>query len=99
MITSARPMAISRSRVQTRISLRKEWNGADLSAAAVESGCSLLTVAVTWPAVTTGEDAGSRFSGELEVAGCFSSGLAIFWCLVFIACHRGPRQMRFAAVP
>src|SRR5229473_8117256 len=75
MITSARPMAISRSRVQTRISVRKEWNGAERSVAAVETGCSLLRVAVTWPAVGTEEDAGSRLSGELQVVGCFSSGL------------------------
>src|SRR6267378_4618228 len=85
MITSARPMAINRSRVQTRISLRRECSGADRSAAGLESGCSLLTVAVTWAVVATEEDAGSRVSGEVEVAGCFSSGLSIFRCLVFIA--------------
>src|SRR5258708_8504364 len=36
MITSARPMAINRSRVQTRISLRKGCIGAIRSAAATE---------------------------------------------------------------
>jgi hypothetical protein len=30
------------------------------------------------------EDAGGEVSGEVEVASCFSSVLAIFCCLVFI---------------
>ena len=48
----------------------------DLPAVAAESGESLLTA--------EGE-AGRAVSGEVEVAGCFSSGLSIFGCLVFIA--------------
>src|SRR5260370_29165178 len=75
MITRARPMAISRSRVQTRISLRKECSGADRSAAALESDCSRLTFTAARPAVTTEDDAGTLGSGNVEVAGCFSLGL------------------------
>src|SRR6266851_10086667 len=48
----------------------------DLPAVAAESGESLLTAE---------DEAGRAVSGEVEVAGCFSSGLSIFGCLVFIA--------------
>src|SRR6266566_5084789 len=85
IITRARPMAIRRSRVQTRISLRKECSGTDRSGAAVEPGGSLLTLDVIWAAFTTEEDAGTGVSGAVEVGDCFSSGLSIFGCLVFIA--------------
>src|SRR5229473_3937524 len=85
MITRARPMAIKRSRVQTRISPRKECGGTDRSAAADGPDCAFFTLAVIWEAATTEDDAGTGISGEVEVAGCFSSGLSIFWCLTFIA--------------
>src|SRR6266566_8801935 len=108
IITRARPMAIRRSRVQTRISLRKECSGTHRSGAAVEPGGSLLTLDVIWAAFTTEEDAGTGVSGAVEVAGCFSSILSIFRCLVFIAwpsrpapdafCRRCRRSVE-AAVP
>src|SRR6267154_3510742 len=47
----------------------------DRPAVAADSGKSLLTAE---------EEAGTAVSGEVEVAGCFSSGLSIFRCLVFI---------------
>src|SRR5690242_5604200 len=84
MITSARPIAIRRSRVQTRISLRRECAGAGRPAA-VASGRSLLTPGVNWLSVAREGDAGAGFSGDVEVAGCFSSGLSILGRLVFIA--------------
>src|ERR1700694_2112555 len=108
MITKARPTAISRSRVQTRISFRKECSGADRSAAALESDRSRLTFAAARSAVTTEDDAGTWVSGEVEVAACFSSDLSIFGCLVFIArpsrrapdafYHRGPRSAKAAGL-
>src|SRR5689334_18040444 len=84
MITSARPMAIRRSRVHTRISLRKECGSAGLSAA-LASERSLLTLAVIGLTVNREDDAGAGVSGDVEVAGCFSSSLSILRRLVFIA--------------
>src|SRR5260370_29801688 len=98
IISRARPMAIRRSRVQTRISLRKECSGTDRSGAAVEPGGSLLTLDVIWAAFTTEEDAGTGVSGAVEVAGCFSSILSIFRCLVFIAWPLRPAPDAFWAV-
>src|SRR5690349_14799279 len=69
MMTSASPMAISRSRVQTRISVRKECavgDPEDNEAAGVRS-------------------AGAGPSGTSVRRGFFSSALSIFGCLVFIA--------------
>src|SRR5260370_25594390 len=85
MITRARPRAIRRSRVQARISARRECNVAERSAAVLESERSLPTFAVGCVAVTTEDDAGIGVSGEVEVAGCFSSGLSILGRLTFIA--------------
>src|SRR6267378_7971898 len=72
----------------------------DLPAVAAESGESLLTAE---------DEAGRAVSGEVEVAGCFSSGLSIFGCLVFIArpsrrapdafCRSGPRSARLLGLP
>src|SRR6266705_2891040 len=95
IITRARPMAIRRSRVQTRISLRKECSGTDRSGAAAEPGSSLLTLDVIWAAFTTEEDAGTGVSGAVEVAGCFSSILPILRCLVFIAWPSRPAPDAF----
>src|SRR5205807_6415286 len=80
MITSARPIAIRRSRVQTRISLRRECGGAGRPAA-LASERSLLALAVIWLAVTREDDAGAGISGDVEVAGCFSSSLSILGAL------------------
>src|SRR5438445_13818946 len=84
MITNARPIAIRRSRVQTRISLRRECAGAGRPVA-VDSERSLLTPGVNWLAVAREDDAGAGVSGDVEVAGCFSSCLSILRRLVFIA--------------
>src|SRR5438067_11763198 len=83
MITNARPIAIRRSRVQTRISLRRECAGAGRPVA-VDSERSLLTPGVNWLAARE-DDAGAGVSGDVEVAGCFSSSLSILRRLVFIA--------------
>src|SRR6266436_8164825 len=48
----------------------------DLPAVAAASGEPLLIAA---------DEAGRAVSSEVAVAGCFSSGLSIFGCLVFIA--------------
>src|SRR5438105_3239901 len=80
MITHARPIAIRRSRVQTRISLRRECGGAGRPAA-LASERSLLALAVIWLAVTREDDAGAGISGDVEVAGCFSSSLSILGAL------------------
>src|SRR5882724_7130312 len=69
MMTSARPMAMSRSRVQTRISLRRE--------------CAVV-LGPEGEAIMAGET-GSGLSGIAEVGGSFSSALSIFGCHVFIA--------------
>src|SRR5713226_4799056 len=81
MMTSARPMAMSRSRVQTRNSLRREFAGIERSGG---------EVAAARPEVTMEDDAGSEVSGGVEVASGFSSELSIFGCLVFIACPSQP---------
>src|ERR1700674_859518 len=75
MITSARPMAIRRSRVQTRISLRRRWW---VFAWEDEASCA--------GGVGAKEDFGA--SGEPPVGGAirFSSGLRISNCLYFITC-------------
>src|SRR5712664_4277305 len=85
MITRARPMAIKRSRVQTRISLRKECSGNERSTLTLVPDCPLRKFAAVWPADATEGSAGARVSGDVEVGDCFSSGLSIFACLVFIA--------------
>src|SRR5260370_24953583 len=85
MITRARPMAIRRSRVQRRISLRKECSGKERSTLTLVTDCPLRKFGAVWPAVTTEGSAGARVSGDVEVGDCFSSGLSIFGCLVFIA--------------
>src|SRR5258706_10530927 len=85
MMTRARPMAIKRSRVQTRISLRRECSGSGRSAPPVASERSVRKFDVVWPATATEGSAGAIVSGDFEAAGCFSSGLSIFGCLVFIA--------------
>src|SRR5260370_4851225 len=85
MMTSARPMAIKRSRVQTRISLRKECSGSERSTLTVTSGCVLRKLAVVWPATATEGNAEARVSGDVDVAGCFSFGVSIWATLVFIA--------------
>src|SRR5438046_9445890 len=91
MITNARPIAIRRSRVQTRISLRRECAGAGRPVA-VDSERSLLTPGVNWLAVAREDDAGAGVSGDVEVAGCFSSCLSIFRRLVFIAWPSRPAR-------
>src|SRR5712691_5594586 len=76
MITSAKPMAINRSRVHTRISLRKECTVAGRSAREMSRDRSEVTMEV---------DAGAGVSGAAGGASCFSLELSIFGCLVFIA--------------
>src|SRR5260370_34687860 len=78
MMTSARPMAIKRSRVQTRISLRKECSGSERSTLTVTSGCVLRKLAVVWPATATEGNAEARVSGDVDVAACFSFGVSIW---------------------
>src|SRR5579863_9143156 len=75
MITSARPMAISRSRVQTRISWRNSWCG---PACAAELSCD----------AGAGANEALGASDEPPVGGAFrfSSGLRISNCLYFITC-------------
>src|SRR6266699_4143387 len=77
MMTSARPMAISRSRVQTRISWRREFAGADRSE---------ITFAVAWAPAITEDATGAGISGCGVAAKGFSFELSIFGCLIFIAC-------------
>src|SRR5712691_4337298 len=74
MMTSAKPMAINRSRVHTRISLRKECTEAGRSAREMSRDRSEVTEVAT-----------AGVSGEAGGASCFSLELSIFGCLVFIA--------------
>src|SRR5947207_9521682 len=83
MMTKARPIAIRKSLVQTRISLSRVCEGAGRPVA-VDSERSLLTPGVNWLAARE-DDAGAGVSGDVEVAGCFSSSLSILRRLVFIA--------------
>src|SRR5206468_11846954 len=83
-ITNAGPIAMTRSRVQTRISVRRECAGAGRPVA-LASGRSLFAPGVNWLAVAREDDAGAGVSGDVEVAGCFSSSLSILRRLVFIA--------------
>src|SRR5260370_33274814 len=77
MRTSARPMAIRRARVHTRISWRRECSGAARSD---------ITFAVARPAGITEDVTGAGFPGGRVVAKGFSFELSIFGCLLFIAC-------------
>src|SRR5215469_1704530 len=76
MMTSARPMAMSRSRVQTRISLRSVL---------AEDVAPPATPADTF-AEPGGEDSReSGFSGEVEEPRCFWSELSMVGTVLFIA--------------
>src|SRR5215472_3125391 len=76
MMTSARPMAMSRSRVQTRISLRSVF---------AEDGGPPAEPAGTF-AEPEGEDRReSGFSGEVEEPRCFWSERSILGTVLFIA--------------
>src|SRR5260370_25847895 len=90
MMTSARPMAMSRSRVHTRISWRRECSGAVRSDS---------TFTVAWPAVITGEDTGAGFSGGGVFLKCFSFELSILGYLVFIACSSQRAPDAFVTCP
>src|SRR5215470_17057364 len=75
MMTSARPIAMSRSRVQMRISLRRLLAGVTVSPAALAGVF-----------VGAAEDRGeSRLSGWVEAPRCFWSERSILGALVFIA--------------
>src|SRR5713101_6087805 len=74
MMTSAKPMAINRSRVHTRISLRKECTEAGRSAREKSRDRSEVT-----------EVAKAGVSGEAGGASFFSFELSILACQVFIA--------------
>ena len=76
MMTSARPMAISRSRVHTRISLRRLFVGE----AASEAG-----VAEALAEAGTEEITGPGFSGGVDALRCFWSERSILGALLFIA--------------
>src|SRR5580658_5423813 len=77
MMTRARPMAMRRSRVQTRISWRRSW-------------CEGVGGEDSGAAVCAGE--GTEGKGDVVAAGespageerMFSSGLSITYCLLFI---------------
>src|SRR2546423_10912497 len=75
-MTRARPMAMSRSRVQTRISVRKVCAVGDPE----DNGAAGVRTA------------GAGLSGTSVRRGFFSSALSIFGCLVFItwASHTAP---------
>src|SRR5438132_643947 len=55
----------------------------------------VLTLAVTWSALTTEDTARTWVSGKVGVVGCFSSGFSIFSCLVFIAWPSRPAPDAF----
>src|SRR5215472_667461 len=75
MMTSARPMAISRSRAQTRISLRSVFAGEAASGVG----------AVEFAEAGTEEITGAGFSGGVEAPRCFRSERSILGALLFIA--------------
>src|SRR5437867_1840410 len=75
MMTSARPMAMSRSRVQTRISLRRVFAGAASGAGVAEVFAEAGTEEITGPG----------FSGGVEAPRCFWSERSILGASLFIA--------------
>src|SRR6266568_3794459 len=81
MMTSASPMAMSRSRVHTRISLRSVFE---------EEGVLGAGRACEFAEAGTEQTAGPGFSGEVEAPRCFCSERSILGTLVFIA--RGSRH-------
>src|SRR5690349_20318337 len=76
MMTRARPIAMSRSRVQTRISLRR------LAACEAALGAG---PADAFAAAEPAERRGAGFSGEVEAPRCFWSERSILGALLFIA--------------
>src|SRR5215831_2547875 len=76
MMTSARPIAISRSRVHTRISLRSVFAGEAASGAGLVDE---FTVA------GTEEITGPGFSGGVAAPRCFWSERSILFAWLFIA--------------
>src|SRR5437867_7786157 len=88
MMTMARPMAMSRSRVQTRISLRR------LAAREAALGAGL---ADAFTAADPAERRGAGFSGEVEAPRCFWSERSILGALLFIA--RGSRRAPDGILP
>src|SRR6266704_5809226 len=88
MMTRARPMAMSRSRVQTRISLRR------LAACEAALGAAL---AGGLAAAETEERRGSGFSGDVEAPRCFCGERSILGALLFIA--RASRRAPVAILP
>src|SRR5690242_7562147 len=76
MMTRARPMAISRSRVQMRISLRRLLAGEAFSDA---------REAPAFDETGTEDRGDSGFSGWVEAPRCFWSERSILGALVFIA--------------
>src|SRR5216684_1539812 len=84
MMTSASPMAMSRSRVQTRISLRREC---------IDATRPVMALATDGPEFTMGDDAGVRVSGDVEVARSFSFGRSILTlpCIYSMAVARRAR--------
>src|SRR5216684_1976920 len=84
MMTSARPMAMSRSRVQTRISLRREC---------IDTTRPVMALATEGPEFTIEDDAGAGVSGDVEVARSFSFGRSILTlpCIYSMAVERCAR--------
>src|SRR6266581_1372549 len=84
MMTSARPMAMSRSRVQTRISLRREC---------IDTTRPVMALATDGPEFTIEDDAGDGVSGDVEVARSFSFGRSILTlpCIYSMAVARRAR--------
>src|SRR5207249_12309998 len=87
-MTTAKPMAMSRSRVQTRISLRRVFEGGAESAAGAAGE-------FTGPG--TEERAGPGFSGEVESPRCFWSERSILgtWLFIAWASRRAPDAILF----
>src|SRR5215469_16723275 len=84
-MTSARPIAISRSRVQTRISFRREFVGDATSQAGADEFPETGIEEITTPG----------FSGRVEAPRCFGSERSILCALLFIAWASRPAPLAF----
>src|SRR5215472_12510849 len=86
-MTSARPIAISRSRVQTRISLRREFAGDATSQAGADE----------FPETGIEEITAPGFSGRVEAPRCFGSERSIFLCFAIYSMGVAARATRVFA--
>src|SRR5215472_7443954 len=85
MITSASPMAISRSRLHTRISFRRLFPVGVLAGGVTSAATGASAVTAPGVVLETEDSEVPGFSGDVEGAGCFSSERSICCRLVFIA--------------